>query len=138
MGELVVTELNGSVPGAEWIELYNASGATIDLTGVRVTLTKLDGSSTETFVVQQGDLPALDAGAYVAVPVPDELPGGAGVDVITCGRLVDRMIYRNLPADGSLAFDGDVDPPDAVANDDEPSWCPEMDTPGERNPPCPE
>ena len=137
MGELVVTELSGSDADPSWIELYNASGATIDLTGMRVTLTKLDGSSTETFVVQD-DAPEAPAAGYVVIESTIELPGGAGVDVVSCGRTVDRMIYRNLPDSGTYTFTGLIDPPDHAENDVETQWCPDIGSPGERNPECPE
>ncbi|HUS65275.1 MAG TPA: hypothetical protein VMZ28_12060 [Kofleriaceae bacterium] len=137
VGELVVTELSGSDADPPWVELYNASGATIDLTGMRLTLTKLDGSKTETFVVDEG-APEVAAGAYVVVESSVELPGGAAIDVVTCGRPIDRMIYRSLPSDGSYAFTGLIDPPDHAENDVESQWCPDIGSPGERNPECPE
>ena len=137
MGELVVTELSGKDADPPWVELYNASGATIDLTGMRLTVTKLDGSSADTFVVTDG-APQVPAGGYGVVESAVELPTGAAIDVVTCGQPIDRMIYRNLPADGSYAFTGLVDPPDGDANDDESMWCPDLGSPGERNPECPE
>lgn len=139
MGELVVTELDGSAPEEQWLELYNASGATLDLTGVRVTLTKLDGSNAETFVVQEGEQPPMAAGEYAVLRTTAEFPSGAGVDLVSCGRTIDRMIYRNLPNEGSYAFTGLIDPPDHAENDVEEQWCIDLEgSPGERNPTCPE
>jgi hypothetical protein len=137
VGELVVTELSGSDADPQWVELYNSSASTIDLTGVRLTVTKLDGSKTETFVVPEGG-PTVAAGAYVVLDSEVELPGGAAIDVVTCGRPIDRMIYRNLPDTGTYAFTGLIDPPDDAENDVETHWCPDIGTPGERNPECPE
>ena len=138
MGELVVTELSGSDADPPWVELYNASSATIDLTGMRLTLTKLDGSSTDTFVLQEEQATDVAAGGYAVFESEVELPSGAAVDIVSCGRPIDRMIYRNLPDDGSYAFTGLVDPPDHAENDVETQWCPDIGSPGERNPECPE
>lgn len=140
VGELIVTEVSGTDAGGEWVELYNASGVTIDLIGVRVTLTKLDGSLQETFVVDASQ--QLAAGGYAVLDAGLaglELPSGAGVDVVSCGRPIDRMIYRNLPNEGTHAFTGVFDPPDHAENDNESLWCNDLaGTPGERNPLCPE
>jgi len=52
---------NGAVPLGQWVELYNATGATIDLTGLE--LVSASGSSSP-FSLQGL---ALDAGAYVVL-----------------------------------------------------------------------
>jgi hypothetical protein len=74
-GDLVVTELRGKQPtpadgaptdtGGQWIELYNASGATIDLRGLHVRPRLLDGSSQPVIIVRQS-LP-VEAGGYVVL-----------------------------------------------------------------------
>jgi hypothetical protein len=77
-------------------------------------------------------------------------PSGV-LELYACDVLVDRLVYRSLPTDGSFAFDGAKEP-DADANDDEDCWCedateapddgPQTEiglpgTPGEENRPCP-
>jgi hypothetical protein len=170
VGELVVTEIRGAQspdPGyGEWIEIYNASPDTVDLTGLRVTLTKLvDGTAATSFVLRGGAtsaapgtyfvvgrFPAGEEPSYVqygyAGDFDGDLPTGAAVDVFSCGELVDRMIYRSLPSEGTWSFDGAVDPPEDTGNDDEDAWCVDLTedgdtpsmgirgTPGEMNIPC--
>ena len=170
-GDLVVTEIRGAQspePGyGEWIEIYNGSPDTVDLTGLRVTLTKLvDGTAAASFVLRGGAstdaapgdyfvlgrFPAGDEPSYVQYGYADDydgdLPTGAAVDVFSCGELVDRMIYRSLPTEGTWSLSGAFDPPADADNDAEDSWCvdttedddtPSMGirgTPGEMNIPC--
>ena len=169
-GDLVVTEIRPAQdpePGyGEWIEIYNASTHGVDLTGLRVTLTKLvDGTAAASFVVRGGStdvdpgayyvlgrFPAGDEPDYVqygyADDYDDDLPSGAAVDIIACGTLIDRMIYRSLPSEGTYSFTGDIDPPEDADNDVEDDWCVDVvedvdtptmgirGTPGRKNIPC--
>ena len=169
-GDLVVTEIRGVQPPepgyGEWIELYNSSTETVDLLGLRVHLTRLvDGTAAATILLHDGPVeappgaylvlgafPAGEEPAYVAHGYGDDftdgLPNGAAVDLYSCGVLVDRMIYRELPAKGTWSFSGAVDPPDGGMNDDEDAWCVDQTadadtetmgirgTPGEANIPC--
>ena len=169
MGDLITTEIRGPQTGAdgygEWIEIYNRSAAAVQLTGLKVMIAEVDGSSTSVFVVRDEDV-EVAAGEYVVfgrvVPgtepehvdygyadeYDDELPNVASVDLIACGRLVERTIYRNLPERGTYSFSGAFEPPDDAENDDEDNWCVNetedvetpingvRGTPGERNPPC--
>jgi hypothetical protein len=170
-GDLVVTEIRGAQspePGyGEWIEIYNASPDTVDLTGLRVTLTRLvDGTAAASFVLRGGAstdaapasyfvlgrFPAGDEPTYVqygyADDYDDDLPSGAGVDVFACGELIDRMIYRALPDEGTYSLSGAIDPPEGAENDVEDSWCVDLTedgdtptmgirgTPGMENIPC--
>lgn len=163
VGELVVSELRGDQSGTgdtigQWIELYNASGRQLDISGVTLELRKIDGGSEARIVVR---VPALvvDADAYVVLgaytgtlpPYADygylsdfssNLFSAGAIEVAACGTLVDRVVYRDLPVQGTWAFDGNL-APDATANDDEGAWCADAagvgfpGTPRERNHPCP-
>lgn len=73
-GDLVITELRGPQEGidsiGDWIELYNASGETLELRGLRGTLRPLKGSQVDgdvelTFLIR--DPLMLEAGAYVVL-----------------------------------------------------------------------
>jgi hypothetical protein len=182
-GDLVVTELRGYQGGSyrQWLELYNASDATLALYGVRLVFTKVDGKSPVGFVIRDEDL-EVEPGGYVVIgggdpasedyidydytpdyhvePDKDDPPGtpldprdlyGAAVlEVFACDVLVDVVLYKSLPTEGTLALDG-ASAPDAAANDDsDEGWCVDVSvgegpqteiglrgSPGEANPPCP-
>jgi hypothetical protein len=169
-GELVVTEVRGPQRDdgdafGQWIELYNGSGAALDLAGLRVSIRKLDGSGQGGFIVRAaaevaaggfavlGGFPAGAEPAYVDFGYLDELSSPlyatAAIDVSSCGQLIDRVIYHGLPDFGTYALDGALAPPDADANDDDAGFCVDdrLDdadpsagppgTPGATNPPCP-
>lgn len=154
-GDIVVTEVRGAQTGedayGQWIELYNASGAAIDLQGLELSLLRVDGGASGSILIR--DSVPVDAGGYAVIgrfdpgEGPDFIDYGyvlpcegsssgcdpkwldtslydaAAVDVIACGVRIDRAIYRDLPTKGTWSFDGAMSPPDATANDDEASWC---------------
>jgi len=168
-GALVVSEIRGPQNGVdgygEWLELYNASGDTIELTGLRVSLLTLDGGSETSFALR-GDGVTAPAGGFVVLgrfPAGEEpahvdlgyadlydraLPGGAALELEACGDTIDRVIYRSLPSAGTYSLSGDRFPPDGFVNDEETAWCTDATedadtpqqgirgTPGERNRPC--
>ncbi len=169
-GELVITEIHGPQSGedgyGEWIEIYNATSRTIDLSGLSVSLTKLDGSTQTKFVVRNattiapagyavfgkqiaGDEPSHVDYGYIS-DLEGKLYDSAAVEVVSCGLRIDLLVYRNLPTKGSVILDGNVKPPTAEANDDEMYLCLDTaeddmseqsgirGTPQEGNPPCPE
>lgn len=169
VGELVVTEIHGPQTGAdaygEWIELYNTTKRAIDLSGLSVSVTKLDGSTEARFLVRTattigpgayavfgkqiaGDEPAHVDYGYIS-DLDSKLFDSGAVDVESCGLRIDRMVYRNLPTKGSVILDGSIEPPTAAANDDEVNLCLDTTedamteqsgirgTPQESNPPCP-
>ena len=148
-GELVVTEVHGPQTGedryGEWVEIYNASNRTIDLSGLSVSFTKHDGSSKLQMFIRT---PVnLEAGAYAVFgkQLPGAVPehvnygylgdigdidgtGGklfdsAAVEISSCGERIDLAVYRNLPTKGSLTLNGDISPPTAEANDEDINWC---------------
>lgn len=162
-GDLVISELmanpSGADDGKEWFELYNASGAELDLSGVVIRFRKADGSGERLHQIQDA---VVDADAYFVLgdSDPEALPAhvdhgygddlgsgfnnSAGELALGCGEaLVDVMIYSEVTEDASRTFDG-TRTPDAVGNDDLTAWCdsvteyePEVfGTPGEANDPC--
>ncbi len=148
-GELVVTEVHGPQSGedqyGEWVEIYNASDSAVDLRGLSVTFTKLDGSSQlQMFVRKSVELAAGEYavfGKQLSGTEPEHVNYGylgdigdidgsggklfdsAAVEISSCGEVIDLAVYRNLPTRGSLALNGDISPPTAEANDDEVNWC---------------
>lgn len=155
-GDLVVTEVRSDddATNGSWVELFNASGRSLALEGLKVRFRKKDGS---------GEFPALvrrpltvAAGDYVVLGryFDNQRPahvdygflddyegqwlGAAAVDVEACGERIDLAQYDVLPEEGTFSFGGT--PPDAVTNDDSRNWCtdPTPDgTPGAENTPCP-
>lgn len=153
-GELVVTEVRGDQSGTDgygqWIELYNASPAAVDLRGLEVHVQRVDGGADGHLLVRE--TVTLAAGGYAVLgrfpptATPDHVDYGyvlpcedtasgcgdywldtnlydaAGVDLNVCGERIDRAIYRDLPSRGSWALSGAA-APDAAANDDEAGWC---------------
>lgn len=171
-GALVITEIRGSQTGADtygqWIEIYNASDADIDLVGLSLRGIKTDGAGDFEFLVRDPDvtlgpgeyavLAGVGAGGhdFAAYDFSDEegrsFYSSGILSLYSCDALVDRVLYRGLPATGTLALDGAVTP-DAAANDDsaDPIWCVDQTpaqpgepmtelglrgTPGESNRPC--
>lgn len=139
-GELVVTEIRGVQSPADelgpWIELYNASGRAIDLTGTKIRFRHRDGSA-ETAVLVRRALPATpDAftvlGLFDDTEPPSHVDYGfagdyreswlaaAAVDVEACDARIDRVIYDALPRMGTLSLGG---APNADRNDLPAAWC---------------
>lgn len=158
VGDLVISELRGKQPPppspppvpppppdnqGQWIELYNAGGADVDLEGLALMLRRLDGSSEGRILVRRpltvaaGDRVVLsffsdDARAphtdYGWFPDFKNSSGEAQsifdsgvIDVEACGLRIDRLVIDDLPASGTWSLG--VEPPDATANDDPAAWC---------------
>jgi hypothetical protein len=143
-GDLVITEVRGPQSGSdtwgEWIELYNASSNQIDLEGLHVRVRRIDGGSDETVIVRLPGV-TVGAGSYTVLgqfdmdSPPDHvdygyildmssgLPDSAAVEVMACETEIDQVIYRNLPSQGTWAFDGAYATPNAEDNDDDAAWC---------------
>lgn len=168
--DLVVTEIHGPQTGedryGEWIEVYNPTGRSVDLSGLKINFIKLDGSSTTSVLVRRPVQIEPDSyavfGRQVLGAEPSYVDYGyindmdskifdtAAVELSACGEVVDVAVYRNLPSRGSLVLSGDISPPTAEANDDERLWCVDAledenteqfgirGTPQEENPTCPE
>lgn len=157
-GDLVITEFRGEQSPEDsngiWVELYNASGTTVDLLGTKVRFRKKDGSSEVPILVRRS-LTVL-GGNYVTLGLsydddtkPASIDYGfamdfhqgflpaAAVDVEACGTLIDRATYDVLPKTGTYSLGVT---PDANDNDNPANWCvnatPEG-TPRQANPACP-
>jgi hypothetical protein len=154
-GALVVTEVRGPQDDMEgpWVELFNASGATVDLAGIKVRFRRKDGSDEIPVLVRRsltvgaGEYTVL--GLFFDVEIPahvdygflDDFDGSwlaaAAIDVETCGQRVDLAIYDVLPDVGTYSLGG---PPDADNNTLPASWCTAATvagTPGAANNACP-
>ena len=141
-GDLVLTEIGGPQTGndllREFVEIYNATGQTIDLLGIKVRFRRRDGSS-EVQVLVRRPLPAA-AGSYTVLGKDDDdlyletyldygfaldfsesWLGAAAVDVEACGTRIDRAIYDSLPSTGTYSL-GTM-PPTGEANDLPANWC---------------
>ncbi len=147
VGDLVVSELND-----DWIELYNASGATVDLVGTAVIMQPIMGGDPSRIFVRESGV-TIDSQDYAvlgrlgvdfvdyvyAIDFDKSLEENAQIRIEACGVVIDKLVYGTIPSDGSLAFDGNLDP-DATANDDtDRNWCNDTldgGTPGERNRAC--
>lgn len=141
-GDLAVSEIRGEQTGTDtwgqWIELYNTTGAACDLAGLIIHLEKLDGSGQADILVRRtirveaggyavlGRFPAERVPAHVdygfEYDFGSSLYAGGLVALHACDTLVDDVIYRDLPREGSWSFDG-ARTPDATANDEQEAWC---------------
>jgi hypothetical protein len=158
-GDLVVTEVRGpqnpdDLEGGIWVELYNASGAGIDLEGTKIRFRKKDGSDEVPVLVRRSL--SVAAGAYTVLGLfnddstrPAHVDYGfaldfnqtflaaAAVDVEACGLLIDRAVYDVLPKTGTYSLGV---APDATENEIPANWCVNATptgTPQQANPPCP-
>jgi hypothetical protein len=155
-GALVVTEVRGPQDDQEgpWVELFNASSATIDLAGIKVRFRTRGGSSEIPILVRRSLMIGSDdyavLGLFFDAEVPahvdygflDDFEGSwlasAAIDVETCGQLVDRATYDELPDVGTYSLG--AMPPDADDNNLLTSWCTDATTagtPGAANTACP-
>ena len=161
-GDLVITEVfanpNGDDNGKEWFEIYNPSSATVDLTGVVVTVSKSDGTSVKSHTL--GAVTIAGNSYWVASDIANELKpahvdyayegafdlrNSAGRIALLCDVItVDEFIYEQSFDSGiSRGFDG-ATTPDYQANDTEAMWCDQtteftadsFGTPGEKNNVC--
>jgi hypothetical protein len=173
VGELVITEVfgdhapsaggSGADEGKEWFEIYNATGAAIDLEGLSIVHSRPDGSREN---IHRMASVTVDAGGYLVLGnvLPEFVEGhldygyadelgdifntDGGRIAITCGsEVIDEILYDVIEAGVSTGFDGGA-PPDYTANDDLGLWCatPEevgydfepdnFGTPGEQNFDC--
>ena len=161
VGDLIITEFRGEQSdmldtGGIWVELFNASGATVDLLGIKVRFRKKDGSDEVPILVRRSV--NVNAGEYAVLGLvlddsnkpeyinygfledfhTDEFLPAAAVDVEACGVRIDRAVYDTLPKVGTYSFG--VSPPDADANDVPINWCENTapaGTPRQANPACP-
>jgi hypothetical protein len=148
VGELVITEVfgdhapsaggSGGDEGKEWFEIYNASGAAIDLEGLTIVHSRPDGGSDHAHRMASV---TVDAGGYLVLGnvLPEFVDGhldygyadelgdifnsDGGRIAITCGdEVIDEILYDVVESGASTGFDGGA-PPDYTANDDLGLWC---------------
>jgi len=166
-GDLVITEIRPEQGGTypQFIELYNASGGTLDLEGTLVDVLSIDGGTHLKLLVRTPL--AVGDGIYVALGEASEdkpylayrfgadfevegtakdLPSSGRIIVYACGEVIDQVTYAALPDEGTYSLG--ADPPSADANDVDGAWCvdttPSTDTteiglpgtPGAANHPC--
>ncbi len=163
-GDLVFTEIQanpeGEDEGNEWLEIYNASSQTLNLTGMVLIASKEDESSPKThvmteLVIESGDYLVLGGvlpefkPAFVDYGYADDLGSllnTAGRLVMECGDVeVDEVIYGEATSGKSQQFTGTM-APDYTSNDVITNWCDATDaneyltnnygTPGAANQDC--
>lgn len=168
-GQLVVSEIRGPQDGVDtygqWIEIYNSGEAGVDLAGLKMRITRLDGSGEHSFMIRADSLPLAAHDYFVMGRFPPDAPPvhvdyGYGdevssdlyadgiLELVVCGDVMDRVIYHDLPTVGTLSLDGSQ-VPSVEANDDESNFCTDdadvgtdptevgiPGTPGEPNRPC--
>ncbi len=174
--ELRGPQSGGADTYGQWFELFNATEEPVDLRGLQVRLLRRNGSGEVVIIVRAPAL-EVDPGAYVVFghhgpgdapdfvdysffgdfytdgdlgPRPRSLYDTGIIQVSACGEQIDRVIYPELPALGSWAFDG-ARPPSASDNEDASLWCNDTEpapadgpqteiglpgTPGQENRPC--
>jgi hypothetical protein len=140
-GELVITEFRGPPSPDDgtkpWVEVYNASGRTVDLFGTRIRFRKLDGSGENAILVRRELSFAAGEYAVLGLNVDTNLPpyldygfaadygtswlDTSAVQLESCGVEIDRADYASLPDSGTFSLG--VNPPDADANDLATAWC---------------
>ena len=164
-GDLVITEVHANPDGSdgdgEYIELFNATGASLNLDGLTLATSRADGASPKSHRLVGG---SVDAEGYFVVgnapvgSIPAHVGysyGGAlgslrnsdAVLSVRCGdMLIDQVRYERTVDGRALELDGRL-VPDHELNDDANNWCatPEgvdefstgnFGTPGASNSPC--
>ena len=163
-GDLVISEVManpmGPDDGQEYFEIYNASSAAVDMTGVTLRYAKADGTGEKTHTM---DEIVVEAGEYLVVgDVVQELKpnhvdygygnslgsmlnGGATLSILCGDEVIDETEYPDMEGDEGVSFglDGNV-APDHLLNDAVENFCPAttefvtglFGSPGESNEPC--
>ena len=169
-GDLVISEIRGPQSKdddfGQWIEIHNRSSSSVFLAGLIVNLRNLDGSGEENLVLRDYSIAVDGSGYFVfgqfysnALPAhvdygyadqfSSNLYSDGVLELHACQEMIDRVIYHNLPRQGTLSFDGDQELT-AENNDQEIYWCSDQNpdpqggdvdpvmpgTPGESNHPC--
>jgi hypothetical protein len=157
-GALVISEIHGNASSrwGQWIELHNQAGVEIPLAAI-VLRTSTLMATRESILVRSSSLrvapddyvvlgrftddqrpPHVDY-AY-AVDFEGDFPAKGILEVYSCERLVDRVVFEGLPSNGSYSFDGSAWCTDTVTTplpDGGSANTPTgPGTPGARNRPC--
>ena len=137
----MVTEIGGPQTGQDtlqpWLELYNASGRSVDLLGLKVRFRDPSGASENDTIVRRSL--SVAPGAYAVIGLEDDTmldsyidygiaadfhaswPSSAAIDVEACGKRIDLAQYSSLPKTGTYSLG--AQPPTAQANDLPAKWC---------------
>ncbi|MBW2224036.1 MAG: lamin tail domain-containing protein, partial [Deltaproteobacteria bacterium] len=140
-GDLVITEVHANPDGSdgdgEYIELFNATGASLNLDGLTLATSRADGASPKSHRLVGG---SVDAEGYFVVgnapvgSIPAHVGysyGGAlgslrnsdAVLSVRCGdMLIDQVRYERTVDGRALELDGRL-VPDHELNDDANNWC---------------
>ncbi|HVV83192.1 MAG TPA: lamin tail domain-containing protein [Kofleriaceae bacterium] len=153
-GDLVITEVRGGPSivdnDGQWIELYNASGGSVDLEGLALTVDSVGGSQHDRVLVRRSQTVAANGyvviGKFADGTQPSHVDVGWGTTpsiptdgklTLSCADEIDHLVYTGLP-DPSQGMDhgpGDpappgkgtyalgLVPPTATGNDDATNWC---------------
>ena len=143
-GALVITEVHANPDGsdgdAEYIEVFNAEGASVSLSGLTLVAERSDGTSAKRHRLLEGSIGPGDyfvLGKSSASPLPDHLDASYGSALgslrnsdgsvsLWCGdELIDRVRYAGTSDGRARELDGALHP-DHLVNDDAANWC---DTP---------
>lgn len=157
-GDLVITEFRGDQNPddglGQWLELYNASGHSLDLLGLKLRFRNLTGSTETPVIVRRSVEVAADGYVVLGLFLDDSSRpsyvdygfgedfgmawlSSAAVDLESCGVRIDRATYSSLPKTGTYSFGGALD---IDSNDIPAMWCTNATpagTPQMANPPCP-
>lgn len=144
-GDLVITEVfaKPAASGAEWFEIYNASGAPMSLEGLTLVNSRADGSQAKAHVMTAitiapeqyfavGNTLPADVPTYLGYGYGDDLGSlydtGTGKLTLKCGDdEIDSALYDSVKPGHSREL-ADSQPPDASFNDDAIHWCEETET----------
>ncbi len=147
-GDLVITEVfadfqasggaAGTDTGKEWFEIYNATDAAIDLTGLTITASRADGSRPRTHTLREA---RIAPGQYFTLgsAAPGQTPAyvdyGYGADLgdlantdggklaLACGDTeIDSASYTAVRPGHARELTA-AQPPDYTLNDDQNHWC---------------
>lgn len=140
-GALVITEIMADAPsadeGKEWIEIFNTTGEPVDLAGLTLRFTRLDGSAKKETRLGEGSIAAGkyytlgdvrdgNLPAYIDQSYGDALGALSNTDgklTLLCGTTeIDSASYVGPGASVSRIFNGNA-VPNATANDDPGAWC---------------
>jgi hypothetical protein len=142
-GDLVLSEVManpaGDDAGGEWFEIYNASTSVLDLSGVTLAVSKVDGADEKLHVMTElvaqpgdylvvGDVLTDLKPAWVDYGYGNDLGtlvNGGGLISIQCdGDSIDDLEYPEADAEGGVStiLDGNI-VPDQLANDEASNLC---------------
>lgn len=140
--DLVITEIAGPQTGNDlppWIEVYNASGGSVDLQGLRLRFRRIDGSSESAAIVRRSL--RVEPGSYTTLGLDADTDADrdpyldygfaadyqaswlttAAVQLETCGTRIASVQYASLPRTGTYSLG--TTPPTAAASEIPASWC---------------